>query len=55
MVSIIEIMSKLLPKIGIVCDVIQSGLNQFHGAGEKYINSVAHGANAIPILLTVFD
>ena len=54
MVSIIEIMSKLLPKIGIVCDVIQFGLNQFHGVGEKYINAVAHGANAIPILLPSF-
>jgi len=53
-VSIIEVMNKLLPKIGIVCDVIQFGLNQFHGVGEKYINAVAHGANAIPILLPSF-
>lgn len=39
------------PVIGIVCDVIQHGLNGFHGVGEKYINAVAHGANAIPILI----
>ena len=54
MVSIIEIMGKSLPKVGIVCDVIQFGLNQFHGAGEKYINAIAHGAGAIPILLPSF-
>lgn len=47
-------MKQDLPKIGIVCDVIQSGLNKFHGAGEKYINAVAHGANAMPILLPAF-
>ena len=39
------------PIIGIVCDVIKNGVNSFHGAGEKYINAVAHGANAIPILI----
>jgi len=39
------------PVIGIVCDVIKYGANSFHGAGEKYINAIAHGANAIPILI----
>ncbi|ASP49213.1 hypothetical protein B5D82_16430 [Cognaticolwellia beringensis] len=39
------------PVIGIVCDVIKYGLNGFHGVGEKYINAIAHGANAIPILI----
>lgn len=39
------------PVVGIVCDVIKYGVNSFHGAGEKYINAVAHGANAIPIIL----
>ncbi|AWB57350.1 MAG: putative glutamine amidotransferase [Cognaticolwellia sp.] len=39
------------PVIGIVCDVIKNGLNGFHGVGEKYINAIAHGANAIPILI----
>ena len=49
-----EFMGKSLPIIGVVCDVIQFGLNQFHGAGEKYINAIAHGANSIPILLPSF-
>lgn len=39
------------PIIGVVCDVIKYGANSFHGAGEKYINAIAHGANAIPILI----
>lgn len=39
------------PVVGIVCDVIKNGANAFHGAGEKYINAIAHGANAIPILI----
>ena len=47
MVSIIEFMSKLLPKIGIVCDVIQFVLNQLHVEGEKYINAVDHGAKIL--------
>ncbi len=47
-------MSKSLPLVGIACDVIANGLHQFHGAGEKYINAVAHGANAIPMLLPAF-
>ena len=47
-------MSKNLPIVGIACDVIKNGLHQFHGAGEKYINAVAHGASAMPILLPAF-
>lgn len=39
------------PVVGIVCDVIKNGANGFHGAGEKYINAIAHGAGAIPILI----
>lgn len=39
------------PVVGVVCDVIKNGVNGFHGAGEKYINAIAHGANAIPILI----
>jgi putative glutamine amidotransferase len=31
--------------------VIKNGPHSFHGAGEKYINAVAHGANAIPVLI----
>lgn len=47
-------MAQSLPIIGIACDVIKNGLHQFHGAGEKYINAVAHGAEALPILLPAF-
>ena len=39
------------PIVGVVCDVIRYGANGFHGAGEKYINAIAHGANAIPVLI----
>jgi len=39
------------PVVGVVCDVIKYGANGFHGAGEKYINAIAHGVNAIPILI----
>jgi putative glutamine amidotransferase len=39
------------PVIGIVADVKQIGPHPFHAVGEKYINAVAHGAGAIPILL----
>ena len=47
-------MPSALPIVGIACDVITAGLHQFHGAGEKYINAVAHGAAAIPVLLPAF-
>ena len=39
------------PVIGIVADVKQIGPHPFHAVGEKYINAVAHGAGAVPILL----
>lgn len=47
-------MSQRLPVIGIPCDVFANGLHPFHGAGEKYINAVAHGAKAMPMLLPAF-
>lgn len=47
-------MPKSLPLVGIACDVIANGPHQFHGAGEKYINAVAHGASVIPMLLPAF-
>jgi putative glutamine amidotransferase len=40
-----------LPVIGIPCDIFDKGLHPFHGVGEKYINAVAHGARALPVLL----
>ena len=40
-----------LPLIGIPADVRQVGIHPFHGTGEKYINAVAHGAGALPLML----
>ncbi|MGD9509581.1 MAG: gamma-glutamyl-gamma-aminobutyrate hydrolase family protein [Geminicoccaceae bacterium] len=37
--------------IGIVADVKQVGPHPFHAVGEKYVNAVAHGAEAVPIIL----
>lgn len=39
------------PVIGIVADVRQIGPHPFHAVGEKYLNAVAHGAAAVPIIL----
>ncbi len=39
------------PVVGVVCDVIKYGANSFHGAGEKYINAIAHGSHAVPIII----
>ena len=43
-----------LPLIGIACDVRQLGAHPFHIAGEKYIDAVAHGAGALPLLVPAF-
>ncbi len=40
-----------IPVVGIPCDVFERGLHPFHGVGEKYIDAVAHGAQALPLLL----
>ena len=47
-------MFNTLPIVGIACDVISNGPHQFHGAGEKYINALAHGAKVMPMLLPAF-
>lgn len=39
------------PIVGIPCDVTINGLHPFHGAGEKYINAIANGSDAIPLLI----
>lgn len=39
------------PIVGIPCDVIRNGMHPFHGVGEKYINAVANGAHACPLLI----
>lgn len=40
-----------IPVVGIPCDIFDKGLHPFHGVGEKYINAVAHGARALPLLI----
>ena len=43
-----------LPVIGIPCDVRTIDIHPFHAVGEKYIDAVAHGAGAIPMLIPCF-
>jgi putative glutamine amidotransferase len=40
-----------LPVIGIPADRRLCGKHYFHMVGEKYINAVAAGANALPVLV----
>jgi len=42
------------PSILLPCDVKRVGLHAFHCVGEKYIDAVAHGADAWPLLLPAF-
>jgi len=44
-------MSAAKPLIGIPADRRILGLHPFHCVGEKYINAVAEGAGAIPVLI----
>lgn len=44
----------VLPLVGIPCDIREIGIHPFHAVGEKYINAVAHGARAIPMLMPCF-
>lgn len=39
------------PIVLIPCDVKQVGIHPFHCVGEKYIDAVAHGADAWPLLV----
>lgn len=41
----------LHPLIGIPADVREIGIHPFHAVGEKYINAVAHGSRAVPLLI----
>lgn len=43
-----------LPVVGIPCDIREIAPHPFHAVGEKYINGVAHGARAIPLLIPGF-
>ncbi len=40
-----------MPLVLIPCDVKRVGEYPFHAVGEKYINAVAHGSQAMPILM----
>ena len=43
-----------LPVVGVPADVRRIGIHPFHAVGEKYINAVAHGAAALPVLIPAF-
>ena len=43
-----------LPVVLIPCDVKNYGDYPFHCVGEKYVNAIAQGANAMPLLLPAF-
>lgn len=42
------------PLVLIPCDVKMVGIHPFHCVGEKYVNAVAHGAAAWPLLIPAF-
>lgn len=42
------------PIVLIPCDVKEVGIHPFHCVGEKYIDAVAHGADAWPLLVPAF-
>ena len=42
------------PVIGIPVDALDLGGKPFHGVGEKYVNAVAHGSQAIPFFIPAF-
>ena len=42
------------PVIGIPVDAMGVNGKPFHGVGEKYVNAVAHGSEAIPFLVPAF-
>ena len=43
-----------LPVIGIPADVREVGVHPFNAVGEKYVNAIAHGAGALPLLIPAF-
>ena len=43
-----------LPLVGIPTDIREIGIHPFHAVGEKYINAVAHGSGAFPVLIPAF-
>jgi putative glutamine amidotransferase len=47
-------LSSPLPLIGIPSCVRDVGIHPYHVVGEKYINAVAHAAQALPVLIPAF-
>lgn len=47
-------MADARPIVLVPCDVKQVGIHPFHAVGEKYIDAVAHGAGAWPLLVPAF-
>ena len=43
------------PVVGFPCDRRMLGAHPFHVVGEKYIEAVRLGADALPVLLPVLD
>ncbi len=43
--------SDRLPVVGIPGDTRKLDTHPFHGVGEKYINAVAHGSGALPLII----
>ncbi|WBA83138.1 gamma-glutamyl-gamma-aminobutyrate hydrolase family protein [Endozoicomonas sp. GU-1] len=39
------------PLIGVTADTAMDGLHRVHQAGEKYLTSVVHAANALPVII----
>ncbi len=48
-------MSSASPVVGIICDYRLSGAHGFHRTGEKYIDAIRDGAQALPLLIPVLD
>ncbi len=48
-------MAASLPVVGFPCDRRMVGKHPFHVVGEKYIEAVRQGANALPLLIPVLE
>ncbi|WP_257283819.1 gamma-glutamyl-gamma-aminobutyrate hydrolase family protein [Endozoicomonas sp. SESOKO1] len=46
-----SIKTDIRPLVGVTADTTMDGLHRVHQAGEKYLASVVHGANAIPVII----
>ena len=46
-----SIKTDIRPLVGVTADTAMDGLHRVHQAGEKYLASLVHGANAIPVII----